>query len=119
MSARRGYRRRSMSRKVPRLHPHLLRHTYATNFILNGGDAFLLKQNLGHATLTMVEHYLHIAGRRAALASQGFSPLDRFNLGHDRRFSHSAQRRGKRDVPIYPHVGLRSSLRRSPTIATR
>ena len=65
---------------VPRLHPHLLRHTYATQFLLNGGDVFLLKQNLGHSTLVMVESYVHIASRTAALRSGGFSPLDRYDL---------------------------------------
>ena len=28
---------------LSRLHPDLLRHTYATSFLLNGGDVFLLK----------------------------------------------------------------------------
>ena len=62
---------------VPRLHPHLIRHTYATRFLLNGGDVFLLKQNLGHTSLAMVERYVHIASQMAAVASQAFSPLDR------------------------------------------
>ena len=62
---------------VTRLHPHLLRHTYATMFLLNGGDVYLLKQNLGHSTLAMVENYVHIASQSAVARSQGFSPLDR------------------------------------------
>jgi len=70
---------------IKRLHPHLLRHTYATSFLLNGGDVFLLKQNLGHSTLKMVEHYRHIASRQAAILSQSFSPLDRMNLSELRR----------------------------------
>ena len=62
---------------VPRLHPHLVRHTYATRFLLNGGNVFLLKQNLDHTSLAMVERYVHIASQMAAVVSQGFSPLDR------------------------------------------
>jgi len=65
---------------IKRLHPHLLRHTYCTNFLINGADVFLLKGNLGHTTLTMVERYRHIASRQAALLSQAFSPVDRMNL---------------------------------------
>ena len=67
-----------------RLHPHLLRHTYATMFLLNGGDVFLLKQNLEHTTSTMVEHYLRIAAQTAAIRSQGFSPLDHLEVAGDR-----------------------------------
>jgi integrase/recombinase XerC/integrase/recombinase XerD len=52
-------KRLSKSSGVNRLHPHLLRHTYAT--------MFLLKQNLGHSTLAMVERYLHIAAQTAAI----------------------------------------------------
>ena len=61
---------------IERLHPHLLRHTYATRFLLNGGQAHLLQQNLGHAGLGMVMHYVHLSARQQALAGRSFSPLD-------------------------------------------
>jgi integrase/recombinase XerC/integrase/recombinase XerD len=90
---------------LKRLHPHLLRHTYATQFLLNGGDVFLLKQNLGHSTLTMVEHYRHIASRQAAVLSETFSPLDRIDLKKfRRRFRNNNGRYGA----IYPNVRLRN-----------
>jgi hypothetical protein len=47
--------------KVARLHPHLMRYTYATSFLMNGGDIFFLQQNLAHSSLKMVQHYLQIA----------------------------------------------------------
>ena len=65
--------RLSKSSGTPRLHPHLMRHTYATRFLLNGGNVFLPQQNLGHTTLAMVQKYAHIASRMAAQASQSFS----------------------------------------------
>lgn len=91
---------------IPRLHPHLLRHTYATSFLLNGGDVFLLKQNLGHSTLAMVEHYRHIASREAALLSETFSPLDRMNLKELRR----NRRIRNNDGPVYPNAGFQRRL---------
>ena len=81
--------RLSKAAGVPRLHPHLMRHTYATRFLLNGGNVFLLQQNLGHTTLAMVQRYVHIASRMAAQVSQDFSPLDRFEMRGTRRFRHS------------------------------
>ena len=89
---------------LPRLHPHLLRHTYATQFLLNGGDVFLLKQNLGHTTLVMVENYVHIAAQKAAIRSQGFSPLDRFEIKGSRRFRHGFDP-GLPQGKIYPNAG--------------
>ncbi len=70
---------------VPRLHAHLCRHTYATNFLINGGNVLLLKQNLGHTTLTMVDRYVHLATSKAALLSRSYSPLDRLNIRGLRR----------------------------------
>ncbi len=96
---------------VPRLHPHLLRHTYATSFLMNGGDVFLLKQNLGHSTLAMVENYVHVASTIAAVRSQSFSPLDRLNVGTDRRYRHSFRRglgRSELNGRIYPGAGRKS-----------
>jgi len=92
---------------VPRLHPHLLRHTYATSFLLNGGDVFLLKQNLGHSTLAMVERYRHIASRQAAVLSQTFSPLDRMNLRELRRHRNNHK---DESMNIYPNAGQKRGL---------
>jgi integrase/recombinase XerC/integrase/recombinase XerD len=39
---------------VKRLHAHLCRHTFATNYLINGGDVFSLQQILGHTSLEMV-----------------------------------------------------------------
>ena len=82
--------RLAVSSGVRRLHPHLLRHTYATWFLLNGGDVFLLKQNLGHKTLAMVEYYIHMASRDVAIRSQSFSPLDGFGVDGGRRYRHGS-----------------------------
>ena len=98
--------RLARSSGIERLHPHLMRHTYATSFLLNGGDVFLLQHNLGHTTLTMVQHYLHIANRFAAVRSQSFSPLDRMNIKDGRRYKHKFSG-GEGDAVghIYPNAG--------------
>lgn len=65
---------------VCRLHAHLCRHTFATRFLINGGDVFTLQQILGHSTLTMVSHYVNLASSHIAIQHQKYSPLDRINL---------------------------------------
>ena len=60
--------------------PHTLRHTFATQYILNGGDAFSLQKILGHSTLDMVRVYVDMASSNVALQHKKFSPMDR--LGH-------------------------------------
>jgi len=65
---------------VYRLHAHLCRHTFATRFLINGGDVFSLQQILGHSTLEMVRHYVNLASSHIAIQHQKFSPLDRLNL---------------------------------------
>jgi len=65
---------------VVRLHAHLCRHTFATRFLINGGDVCTLQQILGHSTLEMVRHYVNLATNHVAIQQQRFSPLDRVNL---------------------------------------
>jgi integrase/recombinase XerC/integrase/recombinase XerD len=96
--------RLSKASGVPRLHPHLMRHTYATRFLLNGGNVFLLQQSLGHTTLAMVQNYVHIANRMAAQVNQDFSPLDHIRMQAPRRFRHSFNG-DNWSSRIYPNAG--------------
>ena len=61
---------------VERLHAHLLRHTFATNYLINGGDVFSLQQILGHTTLEMVRHYVTLASAHVTIQHRRFSPMD-------------------------------------------
>lgn len=69
---------RKLKRKsgVQRLHPHLLRHTFATRYLENGGSIYSLKDLLGHTTLKQTQAYLHISQTRRHLDFEKYSPLD-------------------------------------------
>ena len=60
-----------------KLGPHTFRHTFAVEFIRNGGDAFTLQRLLGHATLDMTRRYVHLANSDLASAHKRFAPGDR------------------------------------------
>ena len=62
------------------LHPHLLRHTFATMYILNGGDPLNLQIILGHTTLTMTQHYVHLAAQMRIAEQMQYSPLSNISL---------------------------------------
>lgn len=64
---------------INRLHAHLCRHTFATMFLLNGGDVFTLQQILGHTTLEMVRNYVTLASNHIAMQHHKYSPLDRLS----------------------------------------
>jgi integrase len=40
---------------------HDLRHTFASHYVMNGGDLLSLKKVLGHQDLKMVQRYSHLA----------------------------------------------------------
>ena len=41
--------------------PHVLRHSFSTQFILAGGDSTVLKDILGHPNICITEQYVHLA----------------------------------------------------------
>lgn len=42
-------------------HTHVLRHTFASHFMMNGGNILVLQKILGHSTITMTMRYAHFA----------------------------------------------------------
>jgi site-specific recombinase XerD len=62
---------------ISNLHAHLCRHTFAINYLMNGGDIFSLKEILGHRSLEMVNHYLHFTSHQIAIQHHKYSPMDR------------------------------------------
>jgi len=64
---------------VKRLHAHLCRHTFAINYLMNGGDIFSLREILGHTTLDMVNHYLHFTTSQITTQHHKYSPMDKFH----------------------------------------
>lgn len=65
--------------ELPRLHPHLLRHTFATSYLMAGGDVFSLQAILGHTTLEMTRRYVNLASSHVAIQHRRFSPMDRLS----------------------------------------
>jgi len=88
---------------VSRLHPHLLRHTFATRYLINGGDVFTLQRILGHTTLAMVNQYVQLASSHVVIQHRKFSPVDALGLRHrarnGARVNKTAKRTGKAERP--------------------
>src|SRR5437667_637431 len=55
------------------LHFHDLRHTFASQFVLAGGDLYILKEILGHKSLAMTTRYSHLS------PSYKIKAIDRMN----------------------------------------
>ena len=64
---------------IPRLHPHLLRHSAAVAAIMNGADQFALKRILGHSQLSTTDQYVDYAQQHLAERHKQFSPMARVN----------------------------------------
>lgn len=48
---------------ISRVHAHLLRHTFATSYIMGGGNLEALRILMGHSDYTVTRTYLHLAAQ--------------------------------------------------------
>lgn len=64
---------------VDRVYPHRFRHTFAVNFLRNGGNALMLQELLGHTDLAMVRNYVRLAEQDFG-AARKHSPADNWRL---------------------------------------
>jgi integrase/recombinase XerD len=63
--------------QVTRCSPHTFRHTFAIEYLRNGGHLFSLKEILGHTQLQMVNKYVALAEADVQSQHRLYSPGDR------------------------------------------
>lgn len=61
---------------IERLYPHLLRHTFATNYILNGGNLEVLRVLMGHSSIHITQIYVHLAAQMKIVNEKHLSHID-------------------------------------------
>ncbi|VVB54294.1 Tyrosine recombinase XerA [uncultured archaeon] len=65
---------------IPHLHAHLFRHTFATEFLRNGGNPQMLQRILRHTTPVVTQRYIHLTDTDTSVAHKTASPLEKWQL---------------------------------------
>lgn len=76
--------------EIPRMHTHLLRHTFATRFVLRGGDTMWLQTVMGHERLETTQRYVKQGALQQLILERAISPMDQIPLS--RRLGANASR---------------------------
>ena len=92
-----------------RCSPHTLRHTFAKQYLMCGGDVFSLQRILGHSSLEVVKIYINLLSSEICRQHSKFSPADNMGMAvphYGKRLMLPAARRtnqgllGRRDASI-------------------
>ncbi len=66
----------SLNLEGKRLSPHTWRHTFAKNFLVNGGSVFTLQKILGHSDIATTQVYVDWTETEVRPQADKFSPLE-------------------------------------------
>jgi integrase len=72
-TVQKAFRNARIRAGMPELHFHDLRHTFASQWVMNGGDLYVLKDILGHKSIAMTQRYAHLSQRLNRRWSTGWS----------------------------------------------
>jgi integrase/recombinase XerD len=75
MGAWKAFHRRSLISGIDDVHPHVLRHSFATHLLQGGADVRAVQMLLGHQSLTTTERYLKIDDQELKKLFAEFHPL--------------------------------------------
>ena len=65
---------------IKKIYPHLLKHTYCTMYLAEGGDIFSLRLSTEHESFSVLNNYVDLASTIVHIKDKSLSLLDRIKV---------------------------------------